>query len=193
MFDSYKHKILEFHRAHRRMPSYAEIMKLVGFKSKNAVYKLVNKLVESGVVNKDSQGYLTPNKLVGEVPLLGLVEAGMPTAAEESIFEGLNLDEYLIERPDGTYLLEVKGDSMIEAGIREKDLVVAVRVGSAGLHEPKEGDIVIAEVDGGWTMKYLRKKNGKAYLEPANKKYKPIYPENEMNIAAVVKGVVRKY
>lgn len=175
------------------MPSYAEIMKLVGFKSKNAVYKLVMKLIEQGIVHKDSQGHLIPNKLIGEVPILGLVEAGIPTTAEEVLNDTMSLDDYLIEQTDGTYLLEVKGDSMIEAGIREKDLVVAVRVGSSKLHEPKEGDIVIAEVDGGWTMKYLRKKNGQIFLEPANKNYKPIYPEENMTIAAIVKGVVRKY
>jgi repressor LexA len=52
---------------------------------------------------------------------------------------------------------------------------------------------VIAEVDGGWTMKYFRKKGDTVYLEPANSKYKPIFPENDMKIAAVVKGVIRKY
>jgi len=58
------------------MPSYTEIMKLVGFKSKNAVYKLINKLVDEGVVSKDSSGKLTPNRMFNEVPLLGVVEAG---------------------------------------------------------------------------------------------------------------------
>ena len=59
--------------------------------------------------------------------------------------------------------------------------------------EAKAGDIVIAEVDGGWTMKYLRYKGGKPYLEPANKDFHNIYPESSFTIAAVVKGVVRKY
>ena len=59
--------------------------------------------------------------------------------------------------------------------------------------EPKDGDIVIAEVDGGWTMKYYRKRAGKIYLEPANKKYKPIYPTESLNVAAIVKAVIRKY
>lgn len=176
---------------------YREIMDLLGFKSKNSVYKLVNKLVESGVLSKDGSGRLVPRNLggVAETPMLGLVEAGIPSTAEEIISDTVSLDEYLIREPDGTYLLEVKGDSMIDAGIREKDLVVAVRAGSPGVGAPKEGDIVIAEVDGGWTMKYLRKerRTGRTYLEPANKKYKPIYPENDLNIAAIVKGVVRRY
>ena len=170
------------------MPTYAEIMTLVGFKSKNAVYKLINKLVGEGVLDKDSSGRLIPNKLIGEVPMLGLVEAGFPTVAEETVLDTLSIDEYLINDKDKTYLLEVKGDSMIEAGIQEGDLVVAERASN-----PKEGDIVIAEVDGGWTMKYFRKKGNQVYLEPANKKYKPIYPEYDIKIAAVVTGVVRKY
>jgi SOS-response transcriptional repressor LexA len=176
------------------MPTYQEIMGLVGFKSKNAVYKLVKKLIALDVIGQDSSGRLVPKNLIGEVPMLGLVEAGIPSVAEAMYSDTISLDSYLINQPDGTYLLEVKGDSMIDAGIREKDLVVAVRAGSPGVGNAKVGDIVIAEVDGGWTMKYLRKdKSGRMYLEPANKKYKPIYPEQELNIAGIVKGVVRKY
>jgi len=85
-------------------------------------------------------------------------------------------------------MLRVKGDSMIEAGIHEGDLVIAVRRNDA-----KDGDIVIAEVDGGWTMKYFRKKGNTIFLEPANSNYAPIYPEYDIKIGAVVKGVIRKY
>jgi repressor LexA len=197
------------------MPSYAEIMTLVGFKSKNAVYKLVNKLVAEGIISKDSSGRLIPKSLAGmsgEVPLLGLVEAGFPSTAEEMSFDTLNIDEYLIggKGIGSTYLLEVKGDSMIDEGIHEGDLVVAERTdgGENAVREPKDGDIVIANIDGGWTMKYFRKRrvtgNGKGghnggasretiYLEAANKKYKPIYPQESLKIAAIVKGVIRKY
>ena len=170
------------------MPGYQEIMNLVGFKSKNAVYKLINKLVEEGILNKDSKGKLTPNKLFGEIPLLGLVEAGFPTDAGEAMTDTLSLDDYLIEHKDSSYLLEVKGDSMIDEGIKEGDLVLVERKGEA-----EDGDIVIAEIDGGWTMKYLRKKNGKVFLEAANSKYKPMYPTYGFRIAAIVKGVIRKY
>jgi SOS regulatory protein LexA len=187
--NEYRTKIISFYKNNKRMPSYQEIMKLLGFKSKNAVYKLVNKLVAENIVSKDSQGRLIPHKLAGEVPLLGLVEAGIPTTADEVSLDSISFDEYLVSDPAKTYVLEVKGDSMIEEGIHEGDLVVVER-----RNEPKDGDIVIAEVDGGWTMKFLRKKPGKpVWLEPANKNYKPIYPENEMRIAAVVKGVIRKY
>ena len=189
MFDSHKNKILNFYKSHKRMPGYAEIMEMLGFKSKNAVYKLITKLVEEGTVSKDSKGRLIPNKLIGELPVLGLVEAGFPTAAEEEVLDTMSIDEYLIQNKEASYMLEVKGDSMIDAGIQEGDLVIAERTS----REPKDGDIVIAEVDGGWTMKYFKKKNGKVWLEPANKDFKPIYPEYDIKVAAIVKGVIRKY
>ncbi len=170
------------------MPGYKEIMALVGFKSKNAVYKLINKLVEDEVVDKDHNGRLVPIKIFGGIPMLGVVEAGIPTSAEEIPSDSLVLDEYLIKNKEATYLLEVKGDSMIDEGIKEGDLVVVERRGEA-----KDGDIVIAEVDGGWTMKYFKKKNGLVWLKPANKNYSPIYPQYDMRIAAIVKGVIRKY
>ncbi len=188
MYKQYKDKVLAYYKAHKRMPDYTEMMKLFGFKSKNAVFKLVQKLVDEGVVSKDAKGKLIPTKMLGEIPLLGLVEAGFPSVAEEEALDMLSLDDYLIEHKEASYLLEVKGDSMIDAGIHEGDLVIVERKG-----EPKVGDIVIAEVDGGWTMKYYRKSGNKVYLEPANKKYKNIYPESELRVAAIVRGVIRKY
>jgi SOS regulatory protein LexA len=188
MLTEYKDKILGFYRRHKRMPNYAEMMSVTGFKSKNAVFKLVQKLVDAGIVHKDSKGKLIPDVSLDEVPLLGLVEAGFPTMAEESDLDTMSIDDYLIPHKEGSYLLEVKGDSMIDAGIREKDLVLAERSETA-----KDGDIVIAEVDGGWTMKFFRKKGNVVYLEPANKKFKNIYPEGDLRIAAIVKGVIRKY
>ncbi|MFA5889150.1 MAG: transcriptional repressor LexA [Candidatus Paceibacterota bacterium] len=185
---SQKNKIISFYQKNRRMPGYKEIMSLVGFRSKNAVYKLINKLVEDEVVDKDSSGRLTPMKIFGEIPLLGLVEAGIPTSVDANIFDSLSLDEYLVGNKEGTYLLEVKGDSMIDEGIKEGDLVLVERKG-----DPKDGDIVIAEVDGGWTMKYFKKKGGLVYLKPANKNYSPIYPQYDLKVAAIVRGVIRKY
>ena len=187
-YSSYKNKILNFYRANRRMPGYKEIMSLVGFKSKNAVYKLINKLVDDEVIDKDSNGKLTPMKIFGEIPLLGLVEAGFPTTVDQMNSETVSIDEYLVKNKDATYLLEVKGDSMIDEGIKEGDLVVVERRG-----DPKDGDIVIAEVDGGWTMKYYKKKGNLVYLKPANKNYSPIYPQYDLKVAAIVKGVVRRY
>src|SRR5271163_2815335 len=137
----YKDKIIGFYQENKRMPAYSEIMKLTGFKSKNAVFKLVNNLVDEGVLSKDSKGYLIPNKIFSELPLLGLVEAGFPTMVD-SLTDTINLENYLIQDKAASYVLEVKGDSMIDEGIHEGDLVIAERK-----KEPKDGDIVIAYVD----------------------------------------------
>ncbi len=188
MYETYKRKIIAFYEAERRMPSYQEILKLVGFKSKNAVAKLVQKLIDEGLVEKDGQGRLIPTSSYSEIPLLGLVEAGVPTMAESQDLDTLSLDGYLIHDRGKTFLLEVKGDSMIEAHIEEGDLVVAERTAIA-----RDGDIVVAEVDGDWTLKYFKKLGDRMWLMPANKNYKPIYPKHSLRIAAVVRGVVRKY
>lgn len=184
----HKDTILGFYNKHKRMPSYSEIMELVGFKSKNAVSKLVHKLIEAGFLEKDAQGKLLPTLAAGEIPLLGLVEAGIPTTADSDTLDTLSIEEYLIPKKEKTFILEVKGDSMIEAHIDEGDLIIAERADTA-----KNGDIVVAEVDGGWTLKYFKTDGKKVWLEPANKFLKPIYPEYELRVAAIVKGVIRKY
>jgi repressor LexA len=168
-------------------------MSLIGFKSKNAVFKLVNKMIDEGVIEKDSSGRISPRHIFGEVSLLGVVEAGIPTITEEEVLDTMSLDEWLLgdSASSSTYMLEVKGDSMIEAHIEEGDYVLVERV--TGNKQIKDGEIVVAEIDGGWTLKYLRHdKRGKIYLQPANKKYSNIYPEYELQIGAVVKAVIRK-
>ncbi|MBI2056177.1 MAG: repressor LexA [Candidatus Sungbacteria bacterium] len=187
-YDTYKQSIISFYKKHKRMPGYKEIMQFTGFKSKNAVFKLIGKLVDEGVVEKDTQGRLLPVRLNEGIPILGVVEAGLPSPAGEILADTLYLTDFLVKKPEDTFLLEVKGDSMIEAHIQEGDMVLVEKKERAN-----ERDIVIAEVDGEWTMKYYRKKGSKPYLEPANKKYKPIYPEQSLRIAAVVKAVIRKY
>jgi len=184
----YKDKILGFYNKNKRMPSYSEIMTLVGFKSKNAASKLVHKLIDAGVLTKDSAGKLIPTIAAGEIPMLGLIEAGIPSTVDSDILDTLSIEEYLIPKKEKTFILEVKGDSMIEAHIDEGDLVIAERSQTA-----RDGDIVVAEVDGGWTLKYFKTDGKKVWLEPANKNLKPIYPEYELRVAAVVKGVIRKY
>ncbi len=188
MNNPYKEKLLAFHQSHKRMPSYSEMMRLFGFKSKNAVYRLVGKLVDAGLVTKDHLGRLIPSKAFGEINVLGLVKAGFPTPAEEDTQNTMSLDEFLIEKKESTYMLEVDGDSMIDAHIKEGDMVLVERTNKA-----KDGQIIIAEVDGEFTMKYFRQSGNKIWLEPANKKYKPIYPEYDLKITAVVKAVIRKY
>jgi repressor LexA len=184
----YQAKIAGFYKTNGRMPSYAEIAKLVGFKSKNAAYKLVRALEEKGVLKKDRKGRLIPKRLFGEIKVLGLVEAGFPSPAEEELVDTMTLDEWLISNREATFIVKVKGDSMIEAGIMEGDMVLVERG-----RTPVSGDIVIAEVDGDSTMKYLSKRGDKVMLLPANKKYKPIIPIQELKVTAVVVAVIRKY
>jgi SOS regulatory protein LexA len=184
----YVRKIREFYRRHKRMPNYREIMELLGFRSTNAVAKLVARLEKANILEKDDSGKLIPKKLWGQVRVLGIVEAGFPSPAEEETADTMSLDEFLIRNPESTFMLEVKGDSMQDAGILAGDMVLAERG-----PEPRHGDIVIAEVDNGWTMKYFQRRAGKIWLMPANKRYKPIIPRTELKIEAIVRAVIRKY
>ena len=188
MKNIYQTKIENFYEKNKRMPTYSEMMKLFDFKSKNAVFKVVNKMIEAGLVAKDHLGRLIPTKSFGEIPVLGLVKAGFPTNVEEELIDTVNLDDLLVKNKSMTYMLEVDGDSMIDAHIEKGDMVLVEKTNQA-----KDGQIVIAEVDGEFTMKYFKKEGNKVWLEPANKNYKPIYPTQSLNVVAVLKAVVRKY
>ena len=106
----------------------------------------------------------------------------------EELVDTINLDQYLVRRPEATYLLTVSGDSMIEAGIHPGDLVLVEKGGV-----PKQNDIVIAQIDGEWTMKYFGKDQSGVFLDPANSKYTRMRPERSLSIGGLVKAVVRKY
>ncbi len=188
MKNIYQTKIENFYSKNKRMPSYSEMMELFGFKSKNAIFKIVNKLIEAGVVAKDHLGRLVPTESFGEIPMLGFVTAGLPATVEEEMTDTVNLDDFLIGKKEYTYMLEVDGDSMIDAHIERGDMVLVEKANQA-----KDMQIVIAEIDGEFTMKYFRKVGNKSWLEPANKNYKPIYPTQSLNVIAVLKAVVRKY
>lgn len=187
-YNIYKKNFTKFFHRTRRLPSYSEMLTLFNFKSKNAVAKVVAKFIDEGIVVRDESGKLAASHDMIGVRLVGNIQAGLPTDAEQEIGEAISLDEYLVNKKEKTYLLEVNGDSMIEAGINEGDLVVVEQDGA-----PRVGDIVIANVDNEWTMKYLAKENGKSVLKPANKKYPIIRPVGELKINGIVKGVVRKY
>ena len=116
------------------------------------------------------------------------LQAGFPSPEEEALCDIMSMDEYLITKPDSSFLLKVSGDSMIGEGIMDGDLVI---VENGRAH--KFGDVVIAEVDGDWTMKYFKKKRGQIYLEAANPKYPIIRPKAELRLGGVVTAVIRKY
>ncbi|MBL7059355.1 LexA family transcriptional regulator [Candidatus Pacearchaeota archaeon] len=183
-----KKKLTSFFRFNGRMPSYSELAKLYNFKSKNAAYSLANNFVKQDILKRDLKGFLIPGEQFNGIQVFGTVEAGFPAFASEEKGEFLSLDEWLVNDHDATYLLKVSGDSMINAGILEGDYVIVEQTQDFFV-----GDIVIAEVDNNWTMKYLRIKNNKYYLEAGNDKYPDIYPKGELKIHAVVRSSVRKY
>lgn len=183
----YVGSLASFERKHRRMPTYTEMMKLFGFKSKNAVYKVVQKLLDAGVVKKDHLGRLIAGQR-GGVALLGQVTAGFPATVEDMPQETITLEDYILPQGE-SYMLTVDGDSMINAHIADGDTVLVQRSRVAN-----DGDIVVACIDGEWTMKYFKKNTkGKVWLEPANERFSNIYPEHSLEIGGIVKAVIRRY
>lgn len=178
----------QFFREHRRMPSYAEMVNLLGVRSKSVVDYWVNKLIDAELLEKDRMGRLALTKRSFAIPMVGSVQAGIPSAEEEIVSDVVSMDEYLVTRPETSFLLQVTGDSMIEAGIMEGDLAIVEKD-----RDPTTGDIVIAEVDGEWTMKYFVRKGDDVVLEAANPKYPDIHPRRELRIGGVVTAVIRKY
>ncbi len=120
--------------------------------------------------------------------LAGLVVAGFPSPAEEELRDILSFDDYLVPRPGASFVLQVSGDSMSGAGILPGDLVVVEKG-----RTPRNGDIVIAEVDGRYTMKSFFRERGRVTLEAANPKYPTLVPQSEMRLIGVVTACVRKY
>jgi len=185
---SYAKKISSFHSRRKRMPTYSEMLQIFKLNSKNAAFKRVRMLIEEGFLEKDSKGRLLPKKISIDLPVAGSVRAGFPSPAEEETKDLMSLEEYLISNPEATYLLKVEGDSMADAGIHPGDLVLVQKN-----LDPKTGDIVIAQVDSEWTLKYLQKKQNKVSLKSANERYPTIIPKEELIIAGVVIANVRKY
>ena len=178
-----------FWRQERRPPTYAEMLDLFGYRSKNAVFGLLAKLEEAGYVVKDPNGRiaLLP-KLTGTVRVLGSIAAGFPAQEEQQEAEAITLDEYLVKKPDQTFMLTVRGDSMIDAGILPGDIVLVEKGGS-----PRLNDIVVARVDEEWTLKYYMRDAAGVRLDPANSKYKFIRPRHSLEIGGIVRAVIRKY
>ncbi|MCX7816722.1 MAG: transcriptional repressor LexA [Syntrophales bacterium] len=186
--ESVSAEIRSFFMRNRRMPTYQEMMEILGVRSKSVVHHWVSKLIAQGKLKRDERGHLIPSGSLFAIPVFGAIHAGFPSPEDEALRDIISLDEYLINQPETSFLLQVTGDSMIDAGIMEGDLVIVERG-----RIPKSGDIVVAEVDGEWTVKYFRKKGQNVYLEAANPHYPPIKPKNELRLAGVVTALVRKY
>lgn len=181
-------KLQSFYQRYHRLPSFTEMMGLFQVKSKQAVYRMMQHWLQDKVVQKDNHNKYIPGPQLTGVPLLGTIEAGFPSPAEEELTDAITLDEYLIHNRASSFVVRVTGDSMINAGIHPGDLVIVERS-----RTPKPNDIVIANVDQAWTLKRYMKQGAKVWLQAANKTYRPIHPTTELQIEGVVIGVVRKY
>ncbi len=183
-------KLKDYYRGKETPLTYSQMGDILGYASKGAVHRIVPHLLDKGILRYDkTKRKLYPTSLVQYgIKILGVVQAGFPSPAEEELVDTLSLDEFLITKPNATYLVKVSGDSMIDEGIKEGDLVLVERG-----RQPANGDIVIAQVDGEWTMKFYEKKGGKVTLRAANKKYPLIEPKRELVIGGVVIANVRKY
>ena len=180
-------------------PSVREIGEAVGLNSPSTVHSHLNSLVKAGVIRKDpskpralvvldEQAPTITDGRVRDIPLLGRIAAGTPIFAAEQVESVMPLPTELVgEGP--VFLLEVKGDSMIDAGIHEGDLV-AVHSQPDAL----DGEIVAALVDGEEaTIKRLRRKNGKVILESENPAYEPMVFADGVELIGKVVSVLRRY
>ncbi|MEI6562866.1 MAG: transcriptional repressor LexA [bacterium] len=186
--ESHVANLRKFWRQERRLPGYGEMLELFGYQSKHAVFRALRKLEELGFLERKKGRAVATGKLTGTLRLLGAVQAGFPSPAEEELADTMSLDELLIRRPEATFMLTVQGDSMIAAGIIPGDMVLVEKGGT-----PKPNDIVVAQVDDEWTLKYYMKDREGVRLDPANSKYKSIRPKRSLVIGGIVKAVIRKY
>jgi repressor LexA len=172
-------------------PTIREIGEHFGFGSTGTVRDYLHALVQKGYIRQTankSRAIELVREALFSIPVLGAVQAGLPTLAVEEIEEYLNLDS-LVFSDDDTFALRVKGDSMINAGIMPNDLVLVKRQSMA-----QTGETVVALVGGeDATVKHLVKRGNMYYLEPANPAYQPIPVNEDVQIIGKVISVVRKF
>lgn len=190
--------IEEYQMNFGKSPTIREMKEHFGVSSDNSILKHVKALTDKGYIEKDD----TPRgiklldsikaKLQGvggiRLPILGAIPAGGPVVSEENINGWMEVGEDLAGNAKDYFLLTVTGESMINAGIIEGDLVVVNMK-----KEPRHNDIVVGLVDGGNTLKRFIKKDGKVYLKAENDNYQDIYAEHELRVQGVVTALIRQY
>jgi SOS regulatory protein LexA len=185
---SYLESLQDYYANHRALPSYASIGGLLGLKSKSSVAALVARLKLAGFIDSTPDRRLAPTKRFFARPVASSpVRAGLAEAVDDANSDALTIDDYLITNPSKTILIRVKGDSMVDAGIFEGDLVVVEKQATAS-----KGDIVVAIVDNEFTLKRLDLEDGNFILRPENKAYSPIRPEGALEIFGVMTGLARR-
>lgn len=180
-------------------PSVREIGEAVGLSSPSSVHAQLNSLVSAGLIRKDPSKPRaimitdlptgrTGDRRTRDVPLLGRIAAGTPILAAEQVDDVIPLPIDLVgEGP--VFLLEVKGDSMIGAGINEGDLVVIRKQDDAS-----DGDIVACLVEGEEaTVKRLERRGGKVILHSENPAYEPMVFSEGIELIGKVISVLRRY
>ena len=183
----YLEKLQDYYARHRIFPSYSAIGRIVGLQSTSSVSAFLNRLkAEAYLDSKDRR--LRPGRRFFERPLVqSRVAAGLPSAAYDGEPDGLAIDQYLVGRPSRTFLVGVKGDSMIDAGLMPGDTLVVEKTSTAN-----DGDIVVALVEDAYTVKRLARENRRVVLKPENKAY-PVLRPDPVEIVGVVVGSFRKY
>lgn len=190
--------IEDYQLEHGRSPTIREMRENFGVSSDNSILKHLLALKEKGFIQKDD----TPRgiKLLSSVkeklaapelklPLLGMIPAGGPVLSEEYVEKWMKVSDDIVYKAKDSYLLRVKGDSMIDVGIYEDDILVV-----CGSLQPKIYDIVVALIDNQNTVKrYMKDAQGRLYLKPENPRYDNIYPEGELCTQGVVTGLMRFY
>lgn len=191
--------IEDYQMSFGKSPTIKEMREHFQVSSDNSIIKHLKALEEKGFIKKDD----TPRgiQLLDSVkeklhnvvesfklPLLGAIPAGGPVITEENIDRWVNIGDDITAKKEGMFLLEVTGESMIDAGIFEGDLVVVDSEKKA-----KSGDVVVALIDGANTLKRFIKEANNTYLKAENKKYNDIYPVAELFVQGVVTALIRKF
>ena len=176
-------------------PAVREICKAVGLRSSGTVHSHLNKLESLGFIKRDPTKPRAidaldeapwRSKSLIPVPLVGVVTAGQPILADENIEEVYPLPADLIGNEDHVFMLSVKGESMINAGILDGDYLLIRQQNNAN-----NGDIIVALVDDEEaTVKRFFKEQGRIRLQPENDSMEPIYADN-VSLAGKVIGLIR--
>jgi repressor LexA len=185
----YLSKLQDYYAEWKSIPSYSSLCGILGIASKSWVKAVLDRLAKAGFVERTPEGVWVPTRQFFARPLAeSAVQAGMPVSVMATQGDYFLIDEMLVTTPSLTTMIPVKGDSMMNAGIHDGDVAIVEK-----RHLAREGDIVVAIVDGDFTLKTLGRERGKYVLLPANPAFPIIRPQGTLEIFGVLVGLVRKY
>jgi repressor LexA len=176
------------------IPSVREIMARFGFRSPATVAGHLDLMEKKGVLRREAGrsrnivlNDFMPRREVREVPVYGMIPAGLPEGQEQEVDRSLGIDPQLLKLSKNARLfaLEVRGESMIGAGIHDRDLVILE------IAEPRPRDIVAALIDGAVTLKRYLLVGGRPFLRAENPDYPDLIPARELVIQGVFRALIR--